>query len=79
MEPPILDDVVGHLGRWKGYWRDISAGSGVPYNTVTKIAQGRTRNPRILTIEKLHAHLAMIGEPPNAMGPRAVAPEKATT
>lgn len=59
---------MGHLGRWKGHWREISAASGVPYNTVTKIAQRRTPNPRILTIEKLHAHLAVIGEPPNARG-----------
>lgn len=69
MEPPTLDGVVDSLGRWKGHWREISAACGVPYHTVAKIAQKRTPNPRIRTIEKLHTHLAVIGEPPNARGP----------
>lgn len=64
MEIATLDDVVCRLGAWKGHWRSIAIGADVPYDTVTKIAQGKTKNPGIQTVSKLQAHLRTIGDPP---------------
>lgn len=66
MEVPILDDVVGRLAAWKGHWRAIAVGADVPYDTVTKIAQRKTKNPGVQTISKLHLHLTALGDPPKA-------------
>lgn len=72
MDTPILADVIGRLARWKGHWRDIAEGAGVPYDTIAKIAQGTTKNPGILTVGKLHSYLTAIGDPPDARNPKAV-------
>lgn len=48
-----VENVVRRLGEKKGQWGRVSETSGVPYDTVTKIAQGKTKNPRINTIERL--------------------------
>ena len=68
----ILNDVVERLAQWKGHWRDIAEGAGVPYDTVAKVAQGRTKNPGILTVDRLRTHLLLIGNPPDARGQRQI-------
>lgn len=64
MQLTVLDEVVASLAVWKGHWVAIAAQSGVPYDTVTKIAQGKTRNPRVQTVLKLHGYLQKLGDPP---------------
>jgi predicted transcriptional regulator len=50
---PIFDFVKRMLQEQKGTWRRISINSDVPYDTLSKIALGRVRDPRINTIQKL--------------------------
>lgn len=50
---PILTFVRRRLDESRGEWVEISRVSGVPYHTLTKIAQGATPNPRIETVQRL--------------------------
>lgn len=50
---PILSFVRRKLEESRGDWVEISRASGVPYHTLTKVAQGTTPNPRIDTIQRL--------------------------
>jgi transcriptional regulator with XRE-family HTH domain len=45
--------VLNQLDDAKGRWPEIATKTGVPYQTLTKIAQRRTRNPGIGHIQKL--------------------------
>ncbi len=51
---PMLDTVVRRLKSSKGRWRAISRDSGVPYATLTHIAQGHSADPRISTVQALY-------------------------
>ena len=53
MEEDIHQFVLTRLDEAKGRWPEISIKTGVPYQTLTKIAQRRTRNPGIGHIQKL--------------------------
>jgi len=48
-----LNFVIASLAAEKGNWRKVSADSGIPYDTLTKIAQRRVKNPRFSTVQKL--------------------------
>ena len=50
---PILTFVRRRLDSSRGDWPAIAASSGVPYHTLTKIAQGTVENPRINTVQQL--------------------------
>lgn len=49
----LLNFVVSSLQADRGHWVTVSKVSGVPYHTLTKIAQERTKNPRLDTVERL--------------------------
>ncbi|NIF80155.1 hypothetical protein F3J20_22635 [Paraburkholderia sp. Cy-641] len=51
---PMLAAVVRRLRESKGKWREISRESGVPYATLTHLAQGHSADPRISTLQPLH-------------------------
>lgn len=53
MAAQIVEDVVRRLADAKGRWRRVSEVSEVPYDTLTKIAQGKTKNPRVETITRI--------------------------
>lgn len=53
MSDSILGYVIGQLDVAKGRWPEIATESGVPYRTVQKIGSGKTRSPRIDSVEKL--------------------------
>jgi predicted transcriptional regulator len=53
----IVESVVMRLAAVKGRWRYVAERSGVPYDTVTKIAQRKTKNPRINTITSIDSAL----------------------
>jgi predicted transcriptional regulator len=57
MEPTLLDGIVFRLQEFKGRWPEVAEGSGVPVSTVRKVAQGRTKNPGVDTVEKLWKYL----------------------
>lgn len=56
----MLEYVVNQLQQHIGQWPRIATGSGVPYNTVTKIASRATADPRISNIQKLHDYFESI-------------------
>ena len=49
----LLDYVLIQLEDSKGQWREIADASGVPYDTLTKVAQRRNENPRVNTVQQL--------------------------
>ncbi|WP_414451488.1 hypothetical protein AB4851_22355 [Burkholderia sp. 22PA0099] len=51
---PILSFVLRRLDAAKGDWPEISRRSGVPYQTLTKIAGRFVADPRISTLQALH-------------------------
>lgn len=53
MNESILGYVMCQLDDAKGRWPQIAVASGVPYRTVQKIGSGKTRAPRIDSVEKL--------------------------
>ena len=63
MDTHSLQYVVKKLDAAKGKWREISIDSGVSYHTLTKVAQGRVKNPRIATVEALARYFS---NPPGA-------------
>ena len=52
----LLSPLVARLRevRHTGKWAKIAELSGVPYNTVARISQGRIGNPSVRTVEKLY-------------------------
>jgi predicted transcriptional regulator len=52
-----LEQVRTRLAEHKGRWPFIACEAGVPYPTLSKIAQGTTKNPRVQTVERLHKYL----------------------
>lgn len=49
----MLDAVLRRLAESRGTWPAIADGSGIPYQTITKIACGVHSDPRISTVQKL--------------------------
>lgn len=49
--------VVDELQKRKGQWPALAQASGVSKRTFEKIAHGKTKNPRIDTVERLAAYL----------------------
>lgn len=55
-----LTFVVASLEANKGNWKRISADSGIPYDTLTKIAQKKVKNPRFSTVQKLAKYFSTV-------------------
>jgi hypothetical protein len=53
MSKPILDVVLANLRARKVPWTVVARDSGVPYDTLKKIAAGTTSNPGVLHIQAL--------------------------
>lgn len=53
---PILSFVRRKLEESRGQWVEVSRISGVPYHTLTKLAQGQVEDPRISTVQRLVDH-----------------------
>lgn len=51
--PPIYDFVMANLRAKAIPQRTVAAHSGVPYSTLTKIAQGSIKEPSVHTIQRL--------------------------
>jgi|13_taG_2_1085334.scaffolds.fasta_scaffold00133_33 predicted transcriptional regulator len=49
----LLTDVRKGLKERRGIWQQISSESGVPYFTLSKIASGKTKNPRWDSVSSL--------------------------
>jgi len=53
-----LETVVRSLQEAKGKWRAISVDTGIPYDTLTKIALGRVADPRVSNVQALFDYFA---------------------
>lgn len=51
---PIFEYVMAQLRSKRVPQRQVAAGSGVPFSTVTKIAQGQIKSPRVHQVQALH-------------------------
>ena len=59
IEPPNLYDyVMRHLRSKAIPQRQVASESGVPFSTVTKIAQGSVREPGVHTVQRLADYFA---------------------
>ncbi|WP_244108842.1 hypothetical protein [Burkholderia anthina] len=59
---PMLDTVLRRLNQVKGDWPRIADESTVPYQTITKIACGFVRDPRISTVQALYDYFEDLSE-----------------
>lgn len=71
----IMDDLRKRLAGAKGQWRKLSAATGVPRDTLVKISDGRTGNPRLETVIPLMRALEFYEATGNFYGRRP--PKKA--
>lgn len=67
----MLATVLRRLSQEKGRWQRVALESGVPYQTITKIACGFVLNPRILTVQPLFDYFELR---PEHHAPGAIAP-----
>lgn len=49
----MLDYVLRKLEESRGTWPDISEKTGVPYDTITKIAQRKIEDPKVSKLQTL--------------------------
>ena len=54
----MLSKVLDKLKSEKGKWNTIAKESGIPYETVKKIADGRTKNPGFNHVQTLHDYFS---------------------
>jgi predicted transcriptional regulator len=52
-EEEMFAFVKRRLDETRGRWTDAAKYSGVPYDTVKKIAQGKTKDPTVSNVQKL--------------------------
>lgn len=60
MSKPMLDLVLDALEKSKGHWQAVADGSGVPYHTLTKVAQRRIVNPGVDTVQALANYFGIV-------------------
>ena len=59
----MLNDVLDNLDRTRGQWPTVAEKSGVPYKTLTKIAQRETQNPGVNGVQQLYDYFHGIERP----------------
>lgn len=52
----IYKPTIQNLGLARGKWRQVSAHTKVPYDTIKSIYEVKIKNPGVLTIERLHRY-----------------------
>ena len=65
-QEPMLSTVLRRLDQAKGAWPEIARASGVPYQTLTKIACRIVSDPRVSTVQTLFDYFAANAEQPAA-------------
>lgn len=60
-QPPIYDFVMTNLRSRRVPQRQVAAESGVPFSTLTKIAQGQTKDPSVHSIQALAEYFQKLG------------------
>ncbi|MDR6481106.1 hypothetical protein [Paraburkholderia terricola] len=62
----MLSTVLRRLDQAKGAWPEIARASGVPYQTLTKIACRIVSDPRVSTVQTLFDYFTANSEQPAA-------------
>jgi transcriptional regulator with XRE-family HTH domain len=57
----MFDYVMAQLRAKRVPQRQVAVGSGVPFSTVTKIAQGQIKSPRVHQVQALHDYFKKVG------------------
>jgi transcriptional regulator with XRE-family HTH domain len=60
-QPPIYDYVMTNLRARQVPQRKVAAESGVPFSTLSKIAQGQTKHPSVHAIQALADYFQKLG------------------
>lgn len=60
MTTNLLAQTMALLAERKGQWPAICAATGLGYDWLTKLAQGRINDPGVRKIQRLHDHLSMV-------------------
>jgi transcriptional regulator with XRE-family HTH domain len=60
---PLYDYVMAQFRAKRVPQRQIAEGSGVPFSTICKIAQGTVKDPSVHTIQKLADYFATDPQP----------------
>lgn len=55
---PLFRPTRQFLDATKGKWKTVETDTGVSYETIKKICDGRIKNPGVLTIERLARYAA---------------------
>lgn len=61
MTSSMCEFVVERLAASRGKWPEIVRSTGVPIQTISRIALRQTTNPRINTVERLAAYFRVRG------------------
>lgn len=59
--PPMYEFVMTQLRAKRIPQRDVASGSGVPFSTLTKIAQGQIKAPSVHHVQALHDFFKKLG------------------
>ena len=70
--PPIYEFVMAKLRAKTIPQRTVAAGSGVPYSTLTKIAQGSIKDPSVHHVQRLADYFATQAPVPQQSQPEPV-------
>ena len=52
-QPPLYEFVMGHLRSKRIPQRQVAEATGIPFSTLTKIAQGQVKDPSVHNIQRL--------------------------
>lgn len=66
MNTNLLDFVLANLDKRKPKWAEVSRSTGVPYDTLKKIATRTTPNPGVRHIQKLAEYFSEQSRTSNA-------------
>lgn len=50
---PLIDILVRRLRACRGRLQEVSTATGIPYNTISRLVQGRNQNPTLRHVQKL--------------------------
>lgn len=59
--PTLYDFVMANLRQKRVPQRRVAAESGVPFSTLTKIAQGQIKAPSVHHVQALHDYFVKVG------------------
>jgi glucose-6-phosphate dehydrogenase assembly protein OpcA len=63
MDSDILSYVLRKLEETRGQWPAIARASGVPYDTITKIAQRQIEDPKVNKVQRLANYFRLAEAP----------------